>query len=141
MSLDELIEWSLTDKGKAALLAQLKNQRSWLYHDSWKSNFDKIRANGLEPRDPSQGGPISARFKALRDVFPTMVSFAQTPNLLPTKGLDDKPLFTLALPSGEFTGFFLDWSFWGHAQHACVDNHVSRPGHRRGARRGQDSRH
>ena len=35
MSLDDLIEWSLTEKGKAALLAALKKQSCWLYHDSW----------------------------------------------------------------------------------------------------------
>jgi hypothetical protein len=111
MSLDDLIEWSLTEKGKAALLAALKKQSCWLYHDSWKPNFDTIRANGLEPKDPNRGGAIDSRFKALRDAFPAMVSFAQTPNVLPIKGLDDPHLFTLALSAANFSAFLLDWSY------------------------------
>lgn len=110
MSLDELIDWSLTDKGNAALLAELKNQCPWLYHDSRQPNFDNIRASGLKLKDPSQDGPIPSQFKALRDAFPMMVSFAKTPNLLPTRGLDDPPLFTLALSAANFSAFFLDWS-------------------------------
>lgn len=111
MTLDELITWSLTDKGKGALLAELKSSCPWLYHDTSKLNFDHVRAKGLEPRDPSQGGPTPLRYQVLREAHPEMVSFAREPNTLPSKGLDSPPLFTLALPAVHFEQFFLDWSF------------------------------